>query len=194
MTVSTSPLARENESPTDEGDAEEHSALIGRLFNEHNESLVRFLAARLRSRQEAKEVAQEAYVKLLSLDSPAAVSFLRAFLFKTAANLAYDRIRSRGRHTHAAELGFFDELREVPTPEREIAAQQDLAVLQQLAGELPPKCRRAFLLHRIHGLDFADIAQRMDLSERMVRVYVMRALLYCQAGLERANQLTRSQP
>src|SRR5215469_2505957 len=69
------------------------SELIERLFREHNEALVRFLLARLRSRQAALEVAQEAYVRLLSLDQPGAVSYLRSFLFKTAANIAIDRRR-----------------------------------------------------------------------------------------------------
>ena len=78
-----------------------HAQRISRLFSEHNESLVRFLATRLHSVQEAKEVAQEAYVRLLSLDDSGAVSFLRAFLFKTAANLAVDRIRSRNRQRQA---------------------------------------------------------------------------------------------
>ena len=68
-----------------------HAQRISRLFSEHNESLIQFLATRLRSVQEAKEVAQEAYVRLLSLEDSGAVSFLRAFLFKTAANLAVDR-------------------------------------------------------------------------------------------------------
>ena len=56
--------------------------LVGRLFREHNRSLVSYLAMRLRSVQEAKEVAQEAYVRVLQLQEPGAVSFLRAYLFK----------------------------------------------------------------------------------------------------------------
>jgi len=38
---------------------------IAHLFHEHNRALVGYLRARLRSEQEAKEVAQEAYVRLL---------------------------------------------------------------------------------------------------------------------------------
>lgn len=70
---------------------------IERLFREHNEALLRFIAAKLGSEQEAREVAQEAYVRLLSLHKPEAVSYLRAFLYKTAANLAFDRLRQRAR-------------------------------------------------------------------------------------------------
>ena len=38
----------------------DHAQRISRLFSEHNESLIQFLATRLHSVQEAKEVAQEA--------------------------------------------------------------------------------------------------------------------------------------
>jgi RNA polymerase sigma-70 factor (ECF subfamily) len=160
---------------------------ITRLFSEHNESLVRFLAARLNSVQEAKEVAQEAYVRLLSLDDSGAVSFLRAFLFKTAANLAVDRLRSRNRQRQAMNAGLCDELREAPTPDHEAAQAEEAEIVRRLIEELPPKCRRVFILHRIHGEEFSEIAKQMELSERMVRHYVLRAVLYCRAGLDAAQ-------
>lgn len=174
--------------PTSDGRAER----IMRLFSEHNESLVRFLSVRLHSVQEAKEVAQEAYVRLLSLDDSGAVSFLRAFLFKTAVNLAVDRLRSRNRQRQAMNAGMCDELREPPRPDHEAAQAEEAEIVRRLIGELPPKCRRAFLLHRIQGEDFPQIAQQMELSERMVRHYVLRAVLYCRAGLDAAQSVKES--
>jgi RNA polymerase sigma-70 factor (ECF subfamily) len=169
-----------------------HAQRISRLFSEHNDSLIQFLATRLRSVQEAKEVAQEAYVRLLSLEDSGAVSFLRAFLFKTAANLAVDRIRSRNRQQHALHAGLCDESREAPTPDREAASAQEIEIVRRLVGELPPKCRHAFLLHRVQGVEFAEIAREMGLSERMVRHYVLRAVLYCRAGLDAAQSCKES--
>ena len=169
-----------------------HAQRISRLFSEHNEALIQFLATRLRSVQEAKEVAQEAYVRLLSLEDSGAVSFLRAFLFKTAANLAVDRIRSRNRQREAIDAGLCDESREAPTPDREAATSQEVEIVRRLVGELPPKCRRAFLLHRVHGVEFAEIAKEMGLSERMIRHYVLRAVLYCRAGLDAAQSCKES--
>ena len=169
-----------------------HAQRISRLFSEHNESLIQFLATRLRSVHEAKEVAQEAYVRLLSLEDSGAVSFLRAFLFKTAANLAVDRIRSRNRQQQALDAGLCDESREAPTPDREAATAQEVEIVRRLIGELPPKCRHAFLMHRVHGAEFSEIAQEMGLSERMVRHYVLRAVLYCRAGLDAAQSCKES--
>jgi RNA polymerase sigma factor (sigma-70 family) len=185
------PREREHESAGDVAGSS-HAQRISRLFSEHNESLVQFLATRLRSVQEAKEVAQEAYVRLLSLEDSGAVSFLRAFLFKTAANLAVDRIRSRNRQQQALDAGLCDELREATTPDREAATAQEVEIVRRLVGELPPKCRHAFLLHRVQGVEFSEIAQEMGLSERMVRHYVLRAVLYCRAGLDAAQSCKES--
>jgi RNA polymerase sigma factor (sigma-70 family) len=169
-------------------DPQQRAELVTRLFREHNEALVRFLALRLRSQQEAKEVAQEAYVRLLKLDQPGAVGFLRAFLFKTAANLAVDRIRHEQMARRIArESKFLEELSVQPTPEQSATDAQELTLAERLIDELPPKCRRAFLLHKVYGLGFADIAKQMGLGERMVRTYVCRAVLFCRAGIDAAR-------
>ncbi|MBL8268740.1 RNA polymerase sigma factor [Steroidobacter sp.] len=149
---------------------------VERIFREHNDSLVRFIAARLGSKQEAAEVAQEAYVRLLSLDHEEAVSYLRAFLFKTAANLATDRLRVRSRRgfmTASVEKAVFE-----LSPERELEGEQAVERLRQAIDELPQKCREAFLLYRLEELSCADIAVRLGLQERMVWRYIARALEY----------------
>jgi DNA-directed RNA polymerase specialized sigma24 family protein len=59
-------------------------AEISRLFREHNAALIKFALTKVGSEQEAKDVAQEAYVRLLQLDRPVAVSYLRWYLFRIA--------------------------------------------------------------------------------------------------------------
>ena len=175
---SGTPEQPENLARTAEADA------IERLFREHNESLIRFLMARLKSHQAALEVAQEAYVRLLSLDQPGAISFLRAFLFRTAANLAVDRLRREQIHARATESPVFSESSDLRTPEREVASAQELEHLQRLVAQLPEKCQEAFYLSRVQGLSCAEIGPRLGLSERMVRVHVVRAMLFCRMHLD----------
>jgi RNA polymerase sigma-70 factor (ECF subfamily) len=52
---------------------------------------------------------------------------------------------------------------------------------------MPAKCRAAFVMSQIHGLDAATIAARLGVTDSMVRKYVVRALLRCreQMDLER---------
>lgn len=149
---------------------------IDRLFREHNDALLRFIAAKLGSPQEAREVAQEAYVRLLSLDQGEAVSYLRAFLFKTAANLALDRLRQRSRRGHIVSSGNLDFVPFDLTPERQLEGEQALDRLNEAMSELPEKAREAFLLYRLDGLSCPEVARRMGLQERMVWYYISRAL------------------
>jgi RNA polymerase sigma-70 factor (ECF subfamily) len=182
-----------NPDPTGQGDAHNGAAQpedraraerVERLFREHNEALIRFLQARLGSFQEAREVAQEAYVRLLSLDEPEAVGYLRAFLFKTASNLAIDRRRRRIMDSRAMELPLFREFADARTPERQVAGTQQVERLTRLLAAMPVKCRQAFVLNRFDGMDVASISRELGLSERMVQKYIARALLYCRAGVD----------
>jgi RNA polymerase sigma factor (sigma-70 family) len=164
---------------------EPRAAVVERLFREHNEALIRFLRGRVGSRNEALEVAQEAYVRLLSLDQPGAVSYLRAFLFKTAANIAIDRRRrhlSYDRVTGGGQL--FTEFAENRTPERQVAAEQTLRRLGSLIESMPAKCRASFVMSQIHGLDANTIASQLGITDSMVRKYVVRALLQCRAQMD----------
>jgi RNA polymerase sigma factor (sigma-70 family) len=165
--------------------AGDHSMRIAELFEAHNQALLRFLTCRLHSSQEAKEIAQEAYVRLLRLDATDGISYLRAFLFKTAANLAADRLKSATRRERIHRLDFFDATDCAPSSEESMAAEQELETLLKAVDELPPKCRYAFVMHSFQGCSFSEVAQAMNLTERMVRLYVERALVYCRERLDR---------
>ena len=157
---------------------------VEELFRQHNRSLVQLLTTRLGSPQAAREVAQEAYVRLLKLDEDRLVSYQRAYLFKVAQNLATDRLRKRDKLRRSQELQFFDEEDAAADPVRSAAAAEELRFLQGVLLELPPKCRQAFVLHRFRGLSFAEAAKEMKLTDRMIRIYVARALAYCQSRLD----------
>jgi RNA polymerase sigma factor (sigma-70 family) len=163
---------------------ESRATVVERLFREHNEALIRFLRGRVGSHNEALEVAQEAYVRLLSLDQPGAVSYLRAFLFKTAANIAIDRRRRNQNFDRVAGRQLFSELTENRTPERQLSGEQTLRHLGALIESMPPKCRECFVMNQIHGLDAATIARRLGITDSMVRKYVVRALLHCRAHMD----------
>lgn len=178
-----------NREPSTKGQQIE-STEVEALFREHNQALLRLLTVRLGSSHVAKEVAQEAYVKLLNLGDNSTVSYQRAYLFKIAQNLVTDRLRHRAQVTKYHELHFFEEEDPTVDPERATAARQELLFLQQALRQLPPKCRLAFTLHRYRGLALSEVAAEMNLSERMVRIYVGRALAYCQSLLDERGELT----
>jgi len=56
-------------------DSSDRAAEVSQLFREHNRALVLFLASRLKDIQAAREVAQEAYVRVLELENLGAVGW-----------------------------------------------------------------------------------------------------------------------
>jgi len=176
------PEATNVEALTSPEELADHSRVIAELFRAHNGALVSFLAARLNNAQDARDVAQEAYVRLLQLDRPGALSFLRAYLFKIAENLAIDRIRHRALRARVAytEKLLFDDLDERTSPERNLLAQEELSRISARLMELPANCRQAFIMHVLLDRPTRDIAAEMNVSDRMVRNYVTRGLLVCQ--------------
>lgn len=167
------------EARPDDAGTQTRASALSNLFREHNRTLVRFINARLRNEQEANEIPQEAYVKMLQLDRcPGTASFLRHYLFRVAENLAVDRIRQRFSRGRLDQLTSIDDLFQEALAERTVLAGQELALLKAAVAELPEKYREAFRLIKLEDHSFAQAAGLMQLSERMVRKYITRALIY----------------
>jgi RNA polymerase sigma factor (sigma-70 family) len=165
--------------PEDPSAAADRAAQVAGVFREHNRTLIGFLVSRLRNEQEAMEVAQEAYVKVLQLEPRhGAVSYLRSYLFRTAENLAVDRMRQRRSRARLDQLESLDTLFAESLAERAAVAEQELALLRCAVAELPDRCREAFRLHKLEDRPFEEVAALMGVSERMVRKFIGRALVY----------------
>ncbi len=172
----------------DEPSADElRPRMVADLARNYHEALVRFLMLRVGSKEEAREIAQEAYAKLLALDRPGSISFLAGYLWRTAANLAIDRRRQRTVRQRFADVAVQGEEKLAPSAERVAEGRQRLAIVERALGELPPRCLEAFTLRVLDGMRFDDVAREMRISDRMAQIYVARALEYLQCCLDAAD-------
>jgi len=170
---------------------EAESAYARELFERHRLSLYRYLKGALQSREDASEVLQETYLRLLRQPAFEHVQQnASAYLFQIATNLVRDRFRKRMRN---ASLGLSQTL-PGPLPESvDLASWPDLALQgEQLAGilvaaleELDSDVRVALLLHRFRDLTHRQIATLMGVSERTIERYIKEGLLRIAARLEK---------
>ena len=159
-------------------------AKIERLFRQQNSALVGLLNARLRDKEWARDVAQEAFERVFtreredtfSILRAATIAHLRNYLFKTALNIAAngrrDTGRLRDRNEHFASLRAEQE---APSAEAHCIHQQEWARLQHALGELPQQCRIAFTLVQVECRDPADVALQMGIKRNTVYQLVRRA-------------------
>jgi RNA polymerase sigma factor (sigma-70 family) len=143
---------------------------IATLFQMHHRDLKRFLIRRVQSSEVAAELAQEAYLRLLRVPTMDRIKDLRGFLFTIASNLARDYLRQRARYGHV-DSGPLDLSIPSPAPsvEARVDAQRHAALLQQAIDELPSKTRAVFVLYRVEGCSYRDIATVLDMSRQPSR-------------------------
>lgn len=157
---------------------------IAQLFREHNRALVSLLTVRLQSVDEAREVAQEAYARILQLDKEGTPGFLRFYLFRVAVNLATDRLRQRARfYRHVASSMSEFEV-DINEPESQVLAQDELQRLSEYLKEIPERCREALMLFKLEELSQDEIAERLGVTPRMARRYISYALTYCRMRID----------
>src|SRR5262245_55388450 len=76
--------------------ADTRTELVTRVFLRFQRSLLKYLRDLLARREDAEEVAQETYVRLVRAGSAEQSEMhIRASMFRAATNLAYDRFRQR---------------------------------------------------------------------------------------------------
>ena len=114
-----------------------------------NKQLFHFFRRRV-GRQEASDLTQEAFTRMLRTGAFERVENPRAYLFRAARNLVIERARRRARNESA--LFLFDEERDAPSRPEQTLAMEALDLRRGLRSAIlamPPRTRRIFLMHRL---------------------------------------------
>ncbi|QEI09450.1 sigma-70 family RNA polymerase sigma factor [Pigmentiphaga aceris] len=148
--------------------------------------LLNHFANRLRNRDGAADLVQEAYVRLLSMQHAGqSVQEPRALLYRTAHNLMIDQHRHAEVRDHEDIDGLAEsEQPAAPThlqPDEAYAFEQRARAMHAVIDALPPRCREAFVLNRFEGLSHQEVAEHMGISRNMVAQHVIRGVLACKA-------------
>jgi RNA polymerase sigma-70 factor (ECF subfamily) len=129
------------------------------------------------------DVLQEAFLRAYAAELKRRVEQPKAFLFQVARNTA---LGERRRAVASPIDGTVDlESSILPTHATDIDATDVLEGRRKLHEftmavlQLPPRCRRAFLLRRIEGLSFKQIANRMGISVSAAEKHVATGLVRC---------------
>ena len=175
-------MAEQREMPAAPDDSRRE--LLARVFVRFQRSLLRYLRDLLTRREDAEDVAQETYLRLLRADSiERSEAHIRAFMFRVATNLAYDRFRqrrARGMHDDVELSALPDD---TPAAEHVVAMEQAAAIVERTLLALPPRCRQVFLLRTSHEWSYEAIAERLGVSKRTVEREMQTALDACQREL-----------
>ena len=159
------------------------AAFVQACYREHAKPLVSYLTSRFHSREDAEEIAQEAWLKFYGLTDPASLDNPRGYLFQIATNVGIDRARRRILEQRHDKLEEQMGETESPSAERDAAAREEMRAINDALKTLPEKCRQVFVMHRLRGASYPEIAQELDVSVSMVEKHIIRALRHFRAAL-----------
>ncbi|WP_460144932.1 sigma-70 family RNA polymerase sigma factor [Pseudomonas sp. S2_A02] len=156
-----------------------HRNDVGGLFRAHYAWLCARLRRFLGANPSVEDIAAETFVQLLELPGLTPIREPRALLTTIAHRLIYQLWRRRDlERQHFGQLPTIDPLGG-PSPEDLAQFSQALTRLDQTLDRLPGKVRATFLLSRIDGLTYPQIATELGISQRSVSVYMTRSRALC---------------
>lgn len=134
--------------------------------------------ARAGSRAAAKDLLQDAWLKLEARGCEAGIDNPEGFITQVAQNTVTDHLRKeRRRGAIDAELtGILWEGVEQVSPERTAMGRERLRAVCAALEQLPERTRRIFLMNRLGGVPHRKIAEKLGISDQAVYYHIRRAL------------------
>lgn len=168
----------------------ETDSAVSAAFVEHESFLKRFLTRFLSRPQDIEDVVQDTYLKARCAEETQIIISPKAFLFRIARNEALKELRKKSRRItdYIDDLDSVEMLNSEASAEEEVIAKQRLGTFCQSVLEMTPRCRRVFLMCKVYGLSYKDIAAQLGISVSGVEKHVARGLAICAAYTDRMDQ------
>ncbi|MGH9240221.1 MAG: RNA polymerase sigma factor [Vicinamibacterales bacterium] len=173
----TAPDVMDEENPAQAG-------LHGRLgvpdledvFRQHASLVYRTARALTGSAEEAEDIVQTVFLRLLRGDATALRKNPKGYLYRAAVNLSLDVLRARRRRPFIRDVGDL----EASTPAAPGFGTHAYHQLDDALAQLDPRSVEILTLRYVHGYNDADIARMLGVSRGAMagRLFRLRRRLY----------------
>jgi RNA polymerase sigma-70 factor (ECF subfamily) len=156
-----------------------NSAVLS-AYKTHVEALRRFIS-RFVGKHDVEDVVQEAFMRAYNTESGKPIEQPKSYLFRIAKHVALNQLRQRSRKPtdYLEDFDAPDVLVSEWTLEDEIMAQQKLGFHCAAVAALPPKCRKVYLLRKVYGMSYKDIAATLQISDSTVEAHISKGYARC---------------
>jgi len=166
-------------------------AAFGELFEAYHRRVIYSALQILRNEEAALDAAQEVFlIAFEELRFWRGEARLSTWLYRTALNVCFERIRSEDRQrrfcAQAVEPGA------VPPPESVVLESEVRAAIDNAVNRLPPRQRVIFVMRQYQELRFNAIAELLSITEAGAKAGYHKALLSLQRWLRHIAPVTPS--
>lgn len=163
------------------------------VFLAQRVSLLRTLERMVNNHSTAEDLLQETYLRVTRALSERAIDHLEPFVFQTARNLALDHLRARRIQSRTMlEDVPLDVVQNIAAP---LSSAEDAAHAEQLLerlnislSQLTPRQQQIFILSRLHGHSYLEIAEQLSVSLSTVQKDLKLIMAICVGVADRLNE------
>lgn len=162
----------------------EFDAQFEQIYSAHHGWLRAWIRRRLDCADQACDLAQDVFIRMLVQRRGHELREPRAYLSSVARGLMVDLFRRRSiEQAYAAALVLRVDAAE-PSPEVRQQVIETLLQIDRLLDELGERPRDIFLRVQLDGLSLAEVGRQLGLSTNTVRKHFIRAMAQCLAAVD----------
>jgi RNA polymerase sigma-70 factor (ECF subfamily) len=152
----------------------------------HRAALHRYLRKFASCPEDIEDLVQETLTRVYALPDFQALESPRAMLFSIAHNLAVERARriTVQATDSMADLECLNVFSSEGAPEEQLDARRRFELFCAAVEQLPPVCRRAFVLRKVHQLSHVEIAEVLNVAQSTIEKHVAKGLVRCKKYLQ----------
>lgn len=145
------------------------------LFETYYNPLCNFAYRMLKDRDKAEDVVQDVFLQIWEKRSRITIdSSLQSYLFQATRNKVIEWIRKEKLFLEYEQSERIKE--ELADVDQEAEKFMRLEKLYTFIRQLPPKCQEVFILSKVNGLTYREIAEDLNISVKTVENQIGRAL------------------
>jgi len=177
------------------GDTEAFAPLV----EEHQRMVYNLALRMLRNPQNAQDAAQDAFLRAFrSLSKFRGESSFSVWLYRLTSNICLDALRKSKRAGKVVSLypddddegRMLDLPDTAPLPEESAERQENIECVRAAMKSLSPEHREILMLREVDGLNYAEIAEQLNINEGTVKSRINRAKLALRRELEKSGNFS----
>jgi RNA polymerase sigma-70 factor (ECF subfamily) len=148
-----------------------------KLYRKYSSRLHKFSYSMLKSTEDAENIIQDVFLNLwLNRENVEKSSSVKYYIFTTAYNSAISVIRKKLKDsTYIEYVKTLQDLMQEPV-DLQIEYKELDEQLNRIIDALPQRQKEVYMLSRVEGLKYSEIAERLNISINTVENHLSRAL------------------
>jgi RNA polymerase sigma factor (sigma-70 family) len=155
-------------------DQKHHNMTTGeynQCVDDHSDGVYRFVLHNIRDVDKAKDIVQDAFVKMWDKVNEVEYAKSKSYIFTAAYHTMIDSIRKEKKYSSFEDVEYI-----LPAQNKEYLGLKE--ILRDAVNRLPEIQRSVVLLRDYEGYSYEEIGEITGLTESQVKVYIYRARVF----------------